>query len=163
MQLSWRETGKLGKLTSSPFCHNHMPWHQFPLCLSRIFFIVQSFRTCSFRLNPAKKRVIGLLRWWQTRSLERAMKRNLYRLLTWSAAFHHSPNLNTCNCIYGDSLEISGNFRNDLDSVLYKDNKEREGVENFCHIICLPLGRKVSPILLQKQFRHHWKKSFGKF
>ena len=27
---------------------------------------------------------------------------------------------------------------------LYKDNKEREGVENFCHIICLPLGRKVS-------------------
>ena len=70
-----------------------------------------------FSSKSRNKRVIGLLRWWQTRSLERAMKRDLYRLLTWSAAFHHSPNLNTCNCIYGDSLEISGNFRNDLDSV----------------------------------------------
>ena len=41
---------------------------------------------------------------------------------------------------------LFGNLRQYLETIwtLYKDNKEREGVENFCHTICLPLGRKNS-------------------
>ena len=142
MQLSWREMGKLGKLTSSPFCHNHMPWHQFPLGLSRIFFIVQSFRTCSFRPNLAKKRVIGLL----MVANPVTGKSNEERFISSSDLICCLSPLSQPQHLQLHIWRLFGNLRQYLETIwtLYKDNKEREGVENFCHIICLLLGRKIS-------------------